>query len=847
MSAGELWRKLHYLANRRRIERELEEEMDAHRAELGERATAFGSSLKLREDSNDAWGLGWLDRLRQDVHYGARIMRKSPAFTLTAIAILALGIGLNVTFFGFIDVLALRPVRVKDPGSIVLLWRAAPSSQADNFSYPMFDFYRRHNRVFSSMWAMCPGDLKLESGENIKVRYVTPEFFGEMGGAAELGQFIGSAESAGSVVVSHRFWQQHLGGDASVIHKTIRLNHYASVIAGVAPANFISVNPDNVDVWIPMADQTLYIPGSKLLTDREMSPLHIYGRLLPGLSSQAAEDGLRPIIEEYRKQAPGDVWKDEYSPLKPGAYVALIDSHMLGLLAIPAALLILVLAAACANLGNLLLARGATRGREISIRGAAGASRARIVRQLLTESVMLALAGAAVSIPVSVAAIRLFVSLSGAPDVLDFTPDWRIGLFAFTVALIAAMLFGLAPALQTSRPTAKRAGRMRLILVTAQVATSCILVILSGLMTRGLVRGLTTPPGFAFEQSATIHLDLGSGGIRGDAARLFLDRFRARIGEVPGVESVGLSVLPPLGDAYVYMSHPVGKIAVNSVDANYFATMKIPLYRGRTFRSDDPDSNVIISDRLARRLWPNEDPIGKEFLRPGEKSPTSAGGLGSFSVPPRRTSWTVIGVAGNAPILEISDNDALELYHPLTGGGFENATVIVRTSNLTSTLSTLDKTAQSVDTTVPARVVPIREGYESRMGTGRMAAMSISALGGVALLVAIVGLTGLISYAVTQRTKEIGVRMALGARPSEALRVGFAQLVKPFAIGMVIGIAAAAGLAQTLRFTLFGLSPVDPISYVLALSLFGSLVAIAAIPPLRRAARVDPATALRHD
>ncbi|HEY3740218.1 MAG TPA: ABC transporter permease [Bryobacteraceae bacterium] len=831
MRPGELWRKLHYLVNRRRIERELGEELDAHRAEMGEHAAGFGSSLKLREDSNEAWGFGWLDRLRQDIHYGMRVMRKSPAFTLTAIAILALGIGLNVTFFGFIDVIALRPLPVKDPDSIVLLWRASPSSQADNFSYSAFDFYRQHNRVFSSMWALCGGDLKLESGENIKVRFVTPEFFGEMGHAPELGQFLSSTSSAGSVVVSHRFWQRHLGGDPAVLHRTVRMNHYAAVIAGVAASDFVSVNPGDVDVWIPMTDQTLYIPGSKMLTDRSMTPLHVFARLLPGLSRQAAENGLKPIIDEYRKQAPDDVWKDEYSPLKPGSYVELLDSRILGLLMIPAALLILVLAAACANLGNLLLARGATREREISIRTAAGASRGRIIRQLLTESVMLALAGAAASVPLSMAAIRMFVLLSDAPAVLDFTPDWRIGLFAFTVALIAAILFGLAPALQTSRPTAKRAGRMRLTLVTAQVATSCILVILSGLMTRALVRGLTTPPGFAFKQSASIYLDLGSAGMRGTAAHLFLDRFRARISEVPGVESVALSVLPPLGNAYVYMGHPVGKIAVNSVDANYFATMQIPLYRGRTFRSDDPDSNIIISDRLARRLWPNEDPIGKKFLRPTEPN----------------NSWTVIGVAGNAAILEISDSDALELYHPITGAAFENATVIVRTSNLDAAVGALDKAAQSVDKSVPARVVPIRDGYESRMGTGRMAAMSISALGGVALLVAIVGLTGLISYAVTQRTKEIGIRMALGARPSEALRVGFAQLVKPVAIGLLIGIGAAAGLAQTLRFTLFGLSPVDPISYVTALLLFGSLVAMAAIPPLRRAARVDPATALRHD
>jgi predicted permease len=827
---AELWRRAHYLFNRRRLQRELAEELEAHRAEMGDRRPGFGSSLKLREDSNDAWGFGWFDRLWQDVHYGARILRKSPGFTLTAVAILALGIGLNVTAFGFLNVMALKPLPVPDPKSIVLLWRSAPGSMADNFSYLSFDFYRRHNTVFSKMWAIRGGELLLDSGEKVRTRFVTSDFFGEMGGFPELGRFLSPAAEPGGVVLSHRFWQGHFGGDSSIVGRKIRFNKYTAVVLGVAPPKLITVAPEELDVWAPLTDYPLYFPNSKILTDLEMMSSQVYGRLRPGISSKAAEAGLRPIVDQYRQVSPNAAWKDEYLPLYPGGYAMYLNAREMAILPLPAALLLLVLAATCANLGNLMLARGAMRAREIAIRSAAGAGRARIVRQLFTESVMLSLLGAAASIPLSMIAIRLFIFFADAPDSLDFTPDWRVCVFALVVALLAAVLFGLAPALRTSRPSATGTSRTRLVLVAAQVATSCILVILSGLMTRALERGLTKSPGFSFAQSANIFVGLSEAGFKGHSARLFLDRFRARINQVPGVESVALSILPPLGNSFAWMGHPVGNITMHGVDGHYFDTMRIPLLAGRSFLSTDPDTNIIVGERLAQRLWPGANALGKDFIEPDSKA-----------------HWTVIGVAANAPVVGFGDNDTMELYRPLTDRSMEFAAVVVRTANIDAALSTLQQVATGGDGMISARLVPMREGYENRLKGGRMAAMSISALGGVALLVAIVGLAGLISYAVTQRTREIGIRMALGAKPSDALRVGLSQLVKPVGMGMLIGIAAAAGLAQTLRFTLYGLSTVDPVAYVSALLLFAALVAIAAIPPLRRAARVDPATALRHD
>jgi predicted permease len=828
---GEFWRRLTYFARRKKLQRELHEEMEAHREMMGdERGRMFGSTLKLREEANDAWGFAWWDDLRQDLRYGIRSLRRSPGFTLTAVLVLAFGLGVNLTAFEILNFFVFRPMPVRDPYTIVRLNREAPGSRATNVSYRTYDFYNRHKgSSFAAMMASVHETLTLEGGQPLATRFVSRNYLDELGAMPAYGRLLrADAHEPGAVVLSYRCFERRFGADPSWIGKTVKINKQSALIIGVAPAGFNGLSKQTVDVWAAIEDQPAYFPGSKMLTAFDLHPVHFYGRLAPGVTMTAARDAMRPVAAELRRQSPNDYWEGEWLAVDPGGNRERLNSETLPVLTLAAGLVLLVLLTACANLGNLLLARGAARERELSIRSSTGASRMRLIRQLLTENLLLAVLGAIVGLALSTLILKVLLYYFEPTALFDVTPDWRVLTFTAAAAIVSSLMFGLMPALQTTRRSIHQSGRLRTFLIASQVATSCALVILSGLLVRGLQHGLQIDMGFSFEQSITVDPNLIALGRKGDAARAYTDTLEATVRRLPGVQAASLATISPFGGRTATAIYHSLRIAFNEVDPAYFETLEIPLRRGRTFDAKKDQDTIIVSERLAHKLWPGEEPLGKVFAWPGGKD-----------------QWTVIGVAANASIMQLGDAEALEMYRPLKRP--EDAILIVRTANAAASLHAIQDAVNRIDSTVVPLVSLVRDRFEIRLRDHKLSTTAITMLGVTAMILAVVGLAGLISFTVTQRTREIGLRMALGATQRQSIWVGIEKLIRPVAVGALLGSAGAWGLGTVMRSQLFGVSPADPLSYATAIFGFALLAAAAASPSLLRASRVDPAIALRHD
>ena len=489
--------------------------------------------------------------------------------------------------------------------------------------------------------------------------------------------------------------------------------------------------------------------------------------------------------------------------------------------------MLLILAVACANLGSLLLARGVARDREIGIRAAVGASSARLIRQLFTESLFLAALGSAAGVVLGHLILRTMLLLTGAPSWLDTTPDWRVLVFAIGMACATAILFGLAPALQVARRR-HRSTHTRQVLIGAQVAASCVLLIVAGLLVRALERVSTAHPGFDYERAIAINPHLDVHGYSPERAAAYLQTLESRLLALPGVESVARTSTPPLGRkktvARAVVDGTAVDIHVNHIDPDYFQTMGIPLLRGRTFLEGERLA-MIASESLGRSLWPGQDPLGQQF-----------------------DGRTVVGVAGSARQMALQDPDAVEGYFSIESGHLSSLAVVVRTTGPPEyVLLPVASVARSLEPGLFPEVALLRTSYQRKVDETELTALAVSMLGFSALLLACLGIVGLVAYTVAQRRKEIGIRMALGATGSHVLSVVLRQLSHPIAAGLAVGVGAAGALAQVLRRELYGISSLDPAAYLAAVLVFVATVALAAWWPARRALRVDPLRALRQD
>jgi predicted permease len=835
----EFFRRFRYRLNRRQWEAELEGDMEFHREmAAGAGRRNFGNVTQLREQAREAWGWTWIDRLGQDLHYGLRIMARSPGFTITAVLVLAIGIGINVAAFNLFDMVALKSLPVRDPENLVRLERRSPNAYTSEMAYPSFLFYREHAKTLSAAIAVL-GIPPMQIDDDLvgaSSSFVTSNYFTQLGTRAAYGRIFDPAveDAPGAqpcVVISNGLWQRRFAGDPTVIGRTIRLNKKPVTIIGVTPYALATLGGQNPDIWLPMPQQPYFVDKSKVLTDFNDSSVRMWGRLASGVSAKTSEQELRSLTNELRKQHPSTVWDKEFIQSSPGGHLQVMQPEMYQVAAMVAVLTLLILAVACGNLGALLLARAVQREREMGIRLAIGAGRWRIFRQLCTESLLLAGLAAIAGLALGGAVIQIALRLFDAPKWLSAAPDARVLLFTVGMTFLSAIFFGLAPALQVARQRQHKT-TVRQILVAAQVAGSCVLLIVAGLLVRAAHHALYTDPGFGYERLVSVDAQLAQHGYSAGAAKAYLDQMQTRLLAVPGVRSVSLVLLPPLGHAVSREDREIDgrtmTVYPNWVAPGFFQTMQIPMLLGRTFSPGDKNV-VIVSQSFARAQWPGQNPLGKRVGDDKQKD-------------------TVIGMAGDAHLNALNDDDATEQYWPVSPDQMPGMVLMVRMAGAVESLPIAAKSiSDSIDPKLFPEIRQIKALYrENVLGVERLAGV-LTLIGLVAVTLAGVGVLGLVGFTVGQRTKEIGIRTALGARRGHLLKVVLEQFFWPALSGLLIGTGCAAAASQILRRALYGISNLDPLGYGGAIGMLLLILAIAALLPARHALRINLAKALHYE
>jgi len=833
----ELLRRIWYLCNRGRLEREMAEEMAYHRELMSpERRTNFGNELRLREDAREVWGWTWLDRLRQDLSYGARVLRNAPGFTLTAMVVLALGIGVPLSAFRVV-LTDLQGGSVPDPDSLVHLTRRAPGAHMTSLTYPELAFYAANAKSFRNVIGVSERNQAVFSGaaasntpesisESIHVAFVTSNYFPEFGIAPALGRVLTPdderPDAEPAAVIGELFWQRRLGGDPAVVGGTVRVNGKLVRVVGVMPRSARTVN----EVWMPLVRQPYVVEGSTLLTEWN-SALDLYGRLRPGVSPQASQQETLAMAASLRERWPDRVWKDEYLEARP---ILAFDrnSEEFKIVVTAAALVLLLLVAACANLGTLVLARGVTREREIRVRLALGASRLRIVRQLFTESLLLAVLSGLCALLLSTVVLKVIQLQNNSTASL--VPDWRALAATFGAAMLAALVFGLPPAFRLAS-LVPRTGRASTVFLGAQVAVSCLLLVVSSLLVNSRQRLGATDPGFDYRHLVWISPGLKAHGYGGPAAQAYLDLLRARTATWPAVKATSQVWLEPWGGLHMGASWLGHQYAGNHVDPEFLDTMGIRLVRGRNFRQGE-DGVAIINEATARVLWPDQDPLGK-------------------ILPWSTDAHTVIGVVRNASTSDVGRRESLEFYLPSSRSNAPESGLLVRVSGSPRDFARrLQETARDLDARLQPTVQVVTDTFDREVAKATAALAVIAILGTVSILLSVIGLAGLAGYTVAQRTREIGLRIALGARASHVVRAILAPMSRPIVIGFVFGALGGSAVASILRSgipTMSGINVIDPLPYVMAMAFFAAVVALSILAPGRRATRINPVQALQHE
>ena len=832
----------------------------------------FGNVESIKEEARDARGGGWLDDLRKDVRYGMRSLLRTPAFTLVALLSLTLGIGLNTALFTLMQ-LALHPAVVKEPETLVTLgdWR----------SYAEFAAVRERSQSLGQVFARSTEWVLLASDgagdEPMRAaQLVSDDFFAALRVAPLLGRTFAKDENAAPnaapiAVLSYRFWQSRFGGDSSVLGQFVRLQNGVSFsVIGVMPRTFTGADRHRPDFWLPLGIRD-GLPAFYRMPPKDAAGwfgasgeawLRVSGRLTPGSTVATARAELGTLL---RLVTPADTTAPAASPELETADASGLNGASEKLsVALVAFATLAVLLIACANIANLMLARAAARQREIALRICLGATRLRLVRQLLVESIVLASIGAATALIVETWTLRT-LALSGALEPIasgdadmvarSLMPNGWVLAYTMLLALFSAVSFGLVPALRATGSDPVRAikgdgnsfgdrlirSRLRHGLVVGQVALSLMLLVSAAVLVRSVLRVVAHQPGFNRERVFAISTP---GAIRVyDSLRVarFETALSDRLTSSHGVREVARGTLPVVQRARAWLSTR-GDDSVSGYMAGvtpaFFSALDIPIARGRSFSDDEVRVNapvVVVSERTAHTLWPSEDPIGKQLsVSPNRKSES----LG------RLTQATVIGVAHDAELVNLGIVPAAFVYVPST-----SETLLVRVIGAADPSATIRKLAAAVDGSVPVSVQSLESmimSDEEFVGA-KLAATFAMSIGLLALVLATAGVFGVVSYAVSQRTRELGIRTALGAKPGAVIGLVLRKGLQLVSLGACVGILAGLAATRLMAALLFGMSPLDPVALVaIALTLL-SVALLGCYLPARRAARVEPLIALHHD
>ena len=820
--------------------------------------------------------------LWQDLRYGARMLLKSPGFTAVAALSLALGIGANTAIFSLVDKVMIRRLPVEDSDRLVVVSVDSGRGLGTVFTYPDFADYRARNEVFEGLICYAQRALTLNEGgqaERIQGTIVSGNYFTALRvrpapGRGFLPEEDKTRGSHPVVVISFGLWQRRFGADPGLVGKAVNLNGVNFTVVGIAPPEFTGTVPGIApDVYVPVMMQGQVSPSWKFdplfgPRSRNLSWLEVLGRLKPGVSREQAAAAMTALGSQIAKANPNPDGSPRFEPkfvLEDGSRG---HTYLLRDLRFPLQMLTatvgLILLIACANVANLLLARAGARQKEIAVRLAVGAGRGRLIRQLLTESVLLSTLGGAGGLALAASISGLVISYT-PPNTfstltLDNRLDWRALSFTLAISLLTGIIFGLAPALNASRPDLVSALKdettlpgkgvrrlsLRNLLVVAQVALSVIVLVGAGLCVRSLQKLQAIDAGFDPAKVLVMSADVSLSGYNKERGLRFYSELLERVKLLRGVEAVSLAAQVPLGGgissplkAEGYAPKPGEDMSsdFNIIGPDYFRTMKIPLLHGREFGPSDTTTApqvVIINETAARRFWPDQNAVGRRLT------------LGRA---PDEEVREIVGVVKDSKYRRLNDEARPAVYAPFAQDYRANMTLHVRTNGEPGAmLAAVRRETQALDASLPLyNVKTLEEQKSSSLYTSRMAATLLTVFGLLALGLAALGLYGVMAYSVNRRTRELGVRMALGAQTVDVLKLILTHGLKLALLGVGIGLLLAFALTRWMESLLFGVRPTDPLTFmVIAVGL--TLVALVACwIPARRAARVDPLVALRSE
>jgi predicted permease len=884
------WARVKGLVRRKQLEKDLDDELAFHleMREAKKRAAGFaaeeakyaarrqfGNATRMKEACREMWTLVSLETLWRDLRYGARALAKNPGFTVVAVLAIALGIGVNTGIFSVLNGVALRLLPIPRAEQIVSVDQIFHGKLSRNvhgepglFSYSEYKNYHDHNHVFSGLLAYEPfleATLGGERPTQLMGTAASCNYFDVLGERPGLGRVFVDADcsapgASAVVVLSDDLWRNRFGADPLIVGKSVSLNRAKFVVIGIAAPGFGGLDPWPSAFWAPVTMQKTLEPDRDFFQEDNTGWLAVLGRTQRGVSIEEVRSDLGVIAGQIDQQYLG---RTTTLVIHRATFLGRPEERTL-VFAIGGVVLVavgLILLIACANVANLLLARASARQKEIVIRLSIGGSRWQIVRQLLTESLLISFLGGTLGSLVafwSMEGVAQFVLAHlphGAPRLVwNVNPDLRVWGYSLVLTALTGMVFGLAPALHATRQDLSTAikgdgagligkaaagGVLRNTLVGVQIAVCMVLLIAAGLLMRGLYAAQTVDPGFEMKGITQVAFDLPSQGYSEERAEGFQRELFARVEALPGVDAVEQARVTPLSDQFLGAGMTLAgemearQIEFNVVSPGFFTMLGMPMVRGRGFTREETLSDagvLVVTESTARRLWPGQDAIGK-MLRNYDKK-----------------EYQVVGVVKDAQISHLGETGGLFFYFPAAPKEQAMLRLLAHSKgDDRATANGIREAARTLDADLVVDVTKLEENLEVWRTPSRIVAALSAVLGALALLLASVGVYGVVSYGVSQRIREIGIRMALGADGREVMSLLLRQAMRPVVIGALIGIVGCAAVSQVLSKVLYGIGSHDPIAFIGVPFFLLGIAMLASYVPARRATKVDPVVALRYE